>query len=91
MNTTGIDHQNVADAKSRISEWMHELRLAGAKLPAPTKQQLLDQLELAAPVVRRDGSWELVLPALSSLGVGIFQRSFDCRSGRVRVVPYGSS
>jgi hypothetical protein len=90
MKTT-FSVEVVADAKSRISEWLHDLRLAGAGLPAPTKQQLLEQLASARPVAHRDGSLELILPGLSSLGVGIFQRSFDCDSVRVRVVPYGNS
>jgi hypothetical protein len=90
MKTTSL-FDTVAAAKGRISDWLHDLRVAGAGLPGPTKQQLLDQLASADPVTRRDGSLELVLPGLSSLGVGIFQRSFDCDSVRIRVVPYGNS
>lgn len=80
----------VAAAKGRIGEWIHEVRVGGSHLPQITREQLLEQLASAHLVEGRDGTLELVLPALSSLGVGIFQRSFHCEVGRVRVVPYGS-
>jgi len=80
----------VATAKHRIGEWIDGLQVGGSRLSQVTRQQLLEQLASAAPVQRGDGSLELVLPALSSLGVGIFQRSFSCDAVRVRVVPYGS-
>ena len=78
-------------AKGRISEWLSSLRVAGDGLSAPTKQELLRQLESAKPTTRHDGTLELVLPGLSSLGMGIFQHSFRFDSLRVRVVPYGNS
>ena len=77
------------DAKSRITEWIDGLQVGGSRLASQTKQELLDQLAAAHPVVRHDGTLELVLPALSSLGVGIFQRSFRVDAMLVRVVPYG--
>jgi hypothetical protein len=84
-----VHAESVATAKSRISEWVQGLRVAGASLPTPTQQELLSQLALARPITRRDGTLEVVLPALSSLGIGIFQHSFRCDALRVRVVPYG--
>jgi len=79
------------DAKTHIGRWIEEVHVGGAGLPLATKEQLLAQLAGAAPVQRADGTLELVLPALSSLGVGIFQRSFRLDSVRVHVVPYGNS
>jgi hypothetical protein len=78
-------------AKTRISEWLSNLRLAGDGLPVPTKLELLRQLDSASPTTRHDGTVELVLPGLSALGMGIFQHSFRFDSVRVRVVPYGGS
>lgn len=89
MSPVHPDH--VRAAKSRISEWLSTLSLAGAGLPAPTKEELLQQLDSAHPTTRHDGTMELVLPGLSALGMGIFQHSFRCDSMRVRVVPYGNS
>jgi hypothetical protein len=80
----------VATAKGRIGEWIHEMQVGGSHLPETTREQLLTQLASAHLVPGLDGSLELVLPALSSLGVGIFQRSFNCEAVRVRVVPYGA-
>lgn len=77
-------------AKTRISEWLSNLRLAGDGLSAPTKLELLRQLDSAKPTTRHDGTVEVVLPGLSALGMGIFQHSFRFDSVRVRVVPYGS-
>jgi hypothetical protein len=87
MKTTASDH--LINAKSRITEWIDDLQVAGTRLGAQTRQELLDQLAAAHPVTRHDGTLELVLPALSSLGVGIFQRSFRIDATLVRVVPYG--
>ena len=87
MKTTPSD--TLSQAKTRISAWIDDLQVAGSHLGQTTKQELLDQLASARPVTRLDGSLELVLPALSSLGVGIFQRSFRCDAVHVRVVPYG--
>ena len=81
----------VVVAKSRISEWLHDLRVGGVGLSAQTKEELLNQLHSARPVTRRDGTLEVVLPGLSALGIGIFQHSFRCESVRVRVVPYGNA
>ena len=81
----------VTAAKSRISQWLHDLRVSGVGLSAPTKDELLSQLHSASPVTRRDGTLEVVLPGLSALGLGIFQHSFRCDSLRVRVVPYGNA
>ena len=80
----------VRRAKHRITQWIDDLRVAGGHIGPSTRQELLDQLALARPVPSRDGALELVLPALSSLGVGIFQRSFRVESVVVRVVPYGA-
>ncbi|MES1172198.1 MAG: hypothetical protein ABUL77_03085 [Bacteroidota bacterium] len=87
MTTPTLDR--LLRAKSHITEWIHDLQVVGTHLGPSTRQELLDQLASASPVVRRDGSLELVLPALSSLGVGIFQRSFRVETMLVRVVPYG--
>lgn len=76
-------------AKSHITAWIDDLQVAGSRLGFTAKQELLTQLESARPITRHDGSVELVLPALSSLGVGIFQRSFRVETVLVRVVPYG--
>ena len=81
----------VSRAKHRITEWIDDLRVAGSHIGAGARQELLDQLALALPVCGRDGALELVLPALSSLGVGIFQRSFRVEAVVVRVVPYGQA
>jgi|GEM_PF-2552628 len=89
MNAVDTDH--VRTAKTRISEWVHGLMVAGAGLPSPTKTELLSQLASANPTRRHDGTLEVVLPGLSALGMGIFQHSFRCESMRVRVVPYGSN
>lgn len=86
-----VHSDTVAVAKNRISEWLHGLRVAGAGLPSPTKEELLTQLDSALPITRRDGTLEVVLPGLSALGLGIFQHSFRCESLRVRVVPYGNA
>jgi hypothetical protein len=81
----------VLRAKHRITEWIADLRVAGGLIGPGTRQELLDQLASARPVRGRDGALELVLPALSSLGVGIFQRSFRLETTVVRVVPYGAA
>jgi hypothetical protein len=86
-----VHAESVAAAKVRISEWLHGLLVSGASLSTPTKQELLSQLASARPVTRRDGTLEVVLPGLTSLGMGIFQHSFRCDALRVRVVPYGNS
>ncbi len=80
----------MSHAKSRITEWIDDLQVGGSHLGAQTRRELLDQLASARPVTGRDGAIELVLPALSSLGVGIFQRSFRVEAILVRVVPYGA-
>jgi hypothetical protein len=87
MKTSTAD--SLIHAKSRITEWIDGLRVVGTGLGSQTKKELLEQLAAADPVVCHDGTLELVLPALSSLGVGIFQRSFHVEAIRVRVVPYG--
>jgi hypothetical protein len=89
MNAADTDH--VRTAKTRITEWVHGLMVAGAGLSSPAKDELLTQLASAKPTRRHDGTLEVVLPGLSALGVGIFQHSFRCESLRVRVVPYGNS
>jgi hypothetical protein len=81
----------VRRAKSHITEWIQDLRVAGGHIGPSTRQELLDQLATARPVQGRDGILQLVLPALSSLGVGIFQRSFRVEAVVVRVVPYGDA
>jgi hypothetical protein len=78
-------------AKSHITDWIHDLKVAGGHIGPTTRQELLDQLASARPVRGSDGALELVLPALSSLGVGIFQRSFRVEAVVVRVVPYGAA
>jgi hypothetical protein len=86
-----VHADHVEAAKSRISQWLHDLRVGGMGLPASNKEELLSQLSSARPAVRRDGTLEVVLPGLSALGMGIFQHSFRHESLRVRVVPYGNS
>jgi hypothetical protein len=80
---------SLIDAKSHITEWIDGLQVAGARIGSQTKKELKAQLAAADPVICHDGTLELVLPALTSLGVGIFQRSFHIKAIRVRVVPYG--
>jgi hypothetical protein len=89
MKTTACDP--LTRAKTHISAWIDDLQVAGTRLGPTTREELLSQLASASPVTRHDGSLELVLPALSSLGVGIFQRSFRVEAVLVRVVPYGPS
>jgi hypothetical protein len=86
-----VHPDRVRAAKTRISEWLSSLRVAGDGLSAPTRLELQQQLDSAHPTTRHDGTLELVLPGLSSLGVGIFQHCFRFDSVRVRVVPYGNS
>jgi hypothetical protein len=81
----------VITAKHRITQWIDDLRVAGSEIGPGARQELLAQLALARPVRMRDGALELVLPALSSLGVGIFQRSFRVEATTVRIVPYGAA
>jgi hypothetical protein len=89
MSAVNVD--SVLTAKTRISEWVHDLKVAGAGLSLRAKTELLHQLASAKPTTRHDGTLEVVLPGLSALGMGIFQHSFRCDSLRVRVVPYGNS
>jgi len=79
----------VTRAKTHITAWIDDLYVGGSRLGLSTREELLAQLASARPVTRTDGTLELVLPALSSLGMGIFQRSFRVESVLVRVVPYG--
>lgn len=76
-------------AKTHITAWINELHVAGGRLGSTTRHELLSQLASACPITRHDGSVDFVLPALSSLGVGIFQRSFKVGATLFRVVPYG--
>jgi len=87
---TSLPMDLVANAKHRVEQWIDGLQLGGRRLSPVTRQELLAQLESADPVHRDDGTLELVIPALSSLGMGIFQQSFRCDAVRVRVVPYGA-
>jgi len=86
---TTLTSDRLTRAKSHITAWIDDLQVGGSRLGHTTRQELLSQLASAHPVTRHDGSVELVLPALSSLGVGIFQRSFRVEATLVRVVPYG--
>lgn len=79
----------VSRAKTDITAWIDGLQVAGSRLGQTTRQELHSQLASARPTTGPDGAVELVLPALSSLGVGIFQRSFRVEALLVRVVPYG--
>jgi hypothetical protein len=89
MKTPTLDP--LTRAKSDITDWIDDLQVGGTELGPSTRRELLTQLESASPVRRHDGSIELVLPALSSLGIGIFQRSFRVETMLVRVVPYGAA
>jgi hypothetical protein len=89
MKIAASDH--LTRAKTDITAWIDDLQVAGTRLGPTTREELLSQLASASPVTRNDGTLELVLPALSSLGVGIFQRSFRVEAVLVRVVPYGQS
>jgi hypothetical protein len=77
-------------AKRHILKWIEELVVGGSALAPATKAELLMQLALASPEPSNDGAIEFVLPGLSSLGLGIFRRSFRQGSMLVRVVPYGN-
>lgn len=90
METSPSSTDTVRQAKHRISQWIDDLRVAGSHIGPGTRQELLEQLASARPVPGRDGALELVLPGLSALGVGIFQRSFRVEATLVRVVPYGA-
>ncbi|MEO5767537.1 MAG: hypothetical protein ABIS92_04245 [Polyangia bacterium] len=79
----------LARAKDHITDWIDGLQVAGSRLGHTTRQELLTQLASARPTTRTDGTVELVLPGLSSLGLGIFQRSFRMETVLIRVVPYG--
>ena len=87
MNT--LTAEPLKRAKSHIGAWIDGLQVGGSRLGSTTREELLSQLESACPVTRTDGTVELVIPGLSSLGVGIFQRSFRVETVLVRVVPYG--
>lgn len=91
MPTMTTSHPDLPSrAKMDIGAWIQALHIGGAALAPATKAELLSQLASAKPVRSPDGALEFVLPGLSSLGVGIFQRSFRCDADRVRVVPYGN-
>ena len=87
---TPLQTDSYVSAKLCVGAWIKDLRIGGAELPSVVRAKLLGQLAEASPVEARDGAWELVLPALTSLGVGIFTRTFRLENVRVRVVPYGS-
>jgi hypothetical protein len=80
----------IVSAKRRIVQWIEGLVVGGAAVPPAMKAELLKQLAAASPEPANDGAIELVLPGLSSLGMGIFRHSFRQEATHVRVVPYGN-
>jgi hypothetical protein len=78
----------VGSAKAAIGTWIEELTVSGHALPEAVKRDLIEQLASATPLPDAEGRMHLEIPGLSSLGVGIFQRSFVVNGKVVRIAPY---
>jgi hypothetical protein len=81
----------VGSAKAAIGSWIEELTVSGHALPEAVKRDLIEQLASATPQPDAQGRMHLEIPGLSSLGVGIFQRSFVVHGKVVRIAPYVQS
>jgi hypothetical protein len=76
-------------AKLAVSAWIDGLEDEDRRLPGSVTKRLHDQLERALPFLDADGVPCLELPALASLGQGIFRCSFRVHGTLVRIAPYG--
>ena len=76
-------------AKMAVSAWIDGLEDEDRRLPGSVTKRLHDQLERALPFLDADGVPCLELPALASLGQGIFRCSFRVHGTLVRIAPYG--
>jgi hypothetical protein len=75
-------------AKLAVAAWINGLDDADRRFPSSVTKHLLDQLEQALPFLDADGVPCLELPALASLGQGIFRCSFRVQGTLVRIAPY---
>jgi hypothetical protein len=85
---TGSDELDVTEVKSIVARWIEEFTLLGDHLPVLMTAELLDQLARAPVVITREGTILLELPALATLGLGIFRRTFPLRDLVICVAPY---
>jgi len=88
MKGDGEGTVDVTEVKSIVARWIEEFTLLGDPLPQLMKAELLDQLAGAPVVITREGTLLLELPALASLGLGIFRRTFPLRDRVICVAPY---
>jgi len=79
---------DVIEVKSIVARWIEEFTLLGDRLPVLMKAELLDQLAGAPVVITGEGTLLLELPALATLGLGIFRRTFPLRDRVICVAPY---
>jgi hypothetical protein len=82
------DELDLRAAKVLVAEWISGLSVTDPSFPSSVTNILLDQLDKATPVPDREGILCLEIPALVSLGSGIFRCSFRVKGIQVRVVPY---
>ena len=82
------DEFDLGLAKVMVAKWISELTVADPSFPTLVTNILLEQLDRAMPVEDREGVLCLEIPALVSLGSGIFRCSFRVKGIQVRVVPY---
>ena len=85
---TNGDDVDVTEVKSIVARWIEEFTVLGAQLPFLMTAELLDQLARAPVVIAREGTLLLELPALATLGLGIFRRTFPLRNRVICVAPY---
>jgi hypothetical protein len=82
------DELDLGAAKVVVAEWISRLSVTDPSFPSSVTKILLHQLDIAKPVPDREGILCLEIPALVSLGSGIFRCSFRVKGIQVRVVPY---
>jgi hypothetical protein len=82
------DELDLTAAKVLVAEWISGLAVADPSFPRSVTNILLEQLDRATPLPDGDGVPCLEIPALVSLGSGIFRCSFRVKGIQVRVVPY---
>jgi hypothetical protein len=75
-------------AKALVKNWIDGLEEAGVSLSDELRQELLDQVAKAIPHLDSEGGLHFEVPALSSMGRGIFQHSFRMGPVAVTVTPY---